>query len=54
MSRTVLASQRTCTTRTNGRKTLREHRCGAGQKFSEGQVRIRPLSYFLKALERVN
>ena len=38
-------SQRTCTTRTNGRKTLREHRCGAGQKLSEGQVRIRPLGF---------
>ena len=33
-------SKRTCTTRTIERKTFREHRCGAGQTLSEGQVRI--------------
>ena len=34
------------------KKTFREHRCGAGQTLSEGQVKIRLFSS--RALERVN
>ena len=54
ISHTVLASQRTCTTRTNGRKVLREHRCDAGQKPSEGQVRSRHFTFLERKRGSIN
>ena len=41
MGHTVLATQSNLHDKNDRKKTFREHRCGAGQILSEGQVRIR-------------